>query len=1034
MLTVFFLSIYSGILIWSMSIMIKGIHNVLLKFMFFSVLVFSIIVQTAYAQKSGSIIGNVTDKQSGDPLIGVNIIIKGTNQGAATNINGNYKIENVSPGKHVLAATYVGYQGKTITVTVPENKPVQINFDLAPQAVEGKEVIVTAQAKGQLSAINQQLSSNNIVNVVSSEKMRELPDANIAESIGRLPGISLQRNAGEAYAVVVRGLSPKYNEVTIEGVPMSSTNYYDRSVDLSLISDNLVRSVEVSKTLRANMDANALGGTVNLTLRTADPGLHYSIWANGGYNNLRNSYNNYKFTGTVGDRFFNNKLGILFQGNIEEKQLPSDQFNATYATPTFDNNGKFYVNTQTAQLTDNNIKRHRYGVSLILDFTSDLVNLKFYNVYDQKNDSTLTRDYTTQFTSNSFYDQIFLNETKTVQETHSLQALFKLGSTELPVSLSYSKGTQKVPNGMEADFYETNVPSAPSPGQLIYGIPSSLINTMGVMDATSPHTSFYNLQINNANLTSEQYDGRIDWKVPFKFTDTFSGTFSVGGKYHKMNRKSNNVKYYYNILYGGSNDRRTRLINAFPFLTGASSGIQGIGAAPFIDPDYTRKSILGYPIGPGFDVNKLKEVKNLIYPGWMSLLYNDGVASYNQNYFDKEESIAGYIMGEFNIGRDLTMVPGVRYQEEKTDISAYRIIVNYANQNGLIGFPRLKDTQRDFVSWYPSVNIKYKATNNIQVRGAIYKSESLPSFGEITPLIIYQQNTPIVTGNPLLKPSTAWNYDLSVSIFDNYIGLFTVDGFYKEISNLIYSMQNYYPFSPYPIVDAPSDLLDRLPGKSYFDTSWAKANSGLNLSSNVPMNDPSKAFLRGVEFSWQTHLWYLPGALNGIVLDLNLSLMSSNQQYPSFKVVRTGGSIFNPQNTLVYTTVEASLQNQPKAIYNAIIGWDYLGFSSRFSFRYQKQTLTSIDTKYGLENSYYDNVLLVDISLKQKIFEGLSLFANATNINNHIDHYYYSHPAYVSSTTTYPARNLPTSGQTYGWALQLGVTYTYYHDEISGFC
>ena len=67
----------------------------------------------------------------------------------------------------------------------------------------------------------------------------------------------------------------------------------------------------------------------------------------------------------------------------------------------------------------------------------------------------------------------------------------------------------------------------------------------------------------------------------------------------------------------------------------------------------------------------------------------------------------------------------------------------------------------------------------------------------------------------------------------------------------------------------------------------------------------------------------------------------------------------------------------------------------------------------------------MDVSLKQQIWEGLSIFANASNINNHIDNYYYSHPEYVSSTTTYPAANLPTSGQTYGWIAQFGVSYTY---------
>ena len=146
--------------------------------------------------------------------------------------------------------------------------------------------------------------------------------------------------------------------------------------------------------------------------------------------------------------------------------------------------------------------------------------------------------------------------------------------------------------------------------------------------------------------------------------------------------------------------------------------------------------------------------------------------------------------------------------------------------------------------------------------------------------------------------------------------------------------------------------------------------------------------------------------------------MSSNEEYPYFfvKAPKIGN-----KDTLVYSTTEGALQNQPKAIYNAILGWDYKGFSSRFSLRYQQLTLQSLDTQYGLEDSYYDNVLLFDISLKQQIIDNLSVFANATNVNNHVDNYYFNHPAYLTST----AGSLPTSGQTYGLNVQAGISFSY---------
>ena len=105
----------------------------------------------------------------------------------------------------------------------------------------------------------------------------------------------------------------------------------------------------------------------------------------------------------------------------------------------------------------------------------------------------------------------------------------------------------------------------------------------------------------------------------------------------------------------------------------------------------------------------------------------------------------------------------------------------------------------------------------------------------------------------------------------------------------------------------------------------------------------------------------------------------------------------------------------PDATYNAIIGWDYLGFSSRVSFRYQRTTLTGLDSKYSIADTYYDNVLLTDIMAKQKITDHLSIFANFTNIGKHIDSYY----------NNTPVGALPTSLQTYGFSAQFGASYIF---------
>jgi hypothetical protein len=133
--------------------------------------------------------GVVVDSVTREPLIGANVYVPGTSLGSATNREGEFRIIGVPAGSVRLRFSYVGYTGKQMTVTAVEGGTVEVTVGLAADVVEGEEVVITAQARGQVAAINQQLTSNSIVNVISEEKIKELPDANAAEAIGRLPGV-----------------------------------------------------------------------------------------------------------------------------------------------------------------------------------------------------------------------------------------------------------------------------------------------------------------------------------------------------------------------------------------------------------------------------------------------------------------------------------------------------------------------------------------------------------------------------------------------------------------------------------------------------------------------------------------------------------------------------------------------------------------------------------------------------------------------------------------------------------------------------
>jgi TonB-dependent receptor len=986
---------------------------------------YMVAVQASLSAGTGAVGGKVVDKGTGDPLPGANVMIQGTSVGASTDIYGKYDLKNVPTGKQTIRVTYVGYLTVTLEVTVGENATLTQDFRLVAQALEGETIVITGQAKGQLSAINQQLSSNSIVNVVSAEKMKELPDANLAESIGRLPGVSIQRDAGEASKIVVRGLSPKFNRVTVEGVPMVSTSNQDRSIDLSLIGDDLIKGVELSKSLRPDLDADAVGGSVNLTLRQAPEEFHFDVTASGGYNQLHKDWKNGKFVASLSDRFFDNALGARLQVSVEQKDMPSQQFGGNYSAPTLypGTTDQFYIQTESAVLTDNYQKRKRNAGSAIFDYRSDVVDLSFFNLFSEKNDDVITSANTINFLNagidEGFRRRYTLTGYKTSERSHSLQSLFKLGDSKLSLSAAYTNATTSAPGQYFPLVEEATNPLPPSTS-LVNVQPSVLIAAMG---ASNPdHTYLQHMSnIFNTTLLDESYDGKIDYKVPFKLSDDLSGVLSAGGKYHGVRRQSDGSGEYFNMEYGGGVSRKTILLTYFPWIKTKLAGQRGINITSFMDPAYDPGTFLDgrYALDWSSSIALLNYVGSTLYniPGVEGNYFRDGTVDYQNDYAALEDSYAAYGMAEFNLlDKRLTVLPGIRFEREWTQYQGYHITLIGANANGLGGFPISVTTNRKNDLWFPSVNIKYKVTDDIQIMGAAYKSQAKPNFLEISPLVIYPENNYFTTGNPFLKPATVINYDLSVSVFNNDIGLFTVGGFYKEISDLLISLANYQPYLAATWRYYPADLPGRLPALAYYDTTWFALRP--TAAATIPMNNPEKAYIRGIEFSWQTHFWYLPGFLTGLVLDLNLSFIGSNTQYPYFQTVTIGikpGRVPVPITALDYRTRAGAVVDQPKSIANIIVGWDYQGFSTRVSFRYQQTTLTGLDNKFSLKDSYYDNFLLVDISAKQQILDNLAVFANFTNLTSHIDDYY------LNGVTG----QFPTSSQTYGLRGQFGVVYNY---------
>lgn len=328
------------------------------------------LASTIHAQGRGRLVGVVTDSTSGESLPGANLWIDGTVIGTSTDLDGRYRLSNVPAGKQTVVFSYIGYEQKKVEVTVHHGGALELDTQLTMGAIVGEEVVVTAQLQGQAAAINQQISSNTISNVVSSEKIRELPDQNAAESVGRLPGVAVQRDAGEGTKVVVRGLSPKFNSVTVNGERIPSTDSEDRSVDLSMIAPEALAGIEVFKALTPDRDGDAVGGTVNLITRKAPEATQYSASYQNGYNSHESDVGQTKLSGSGSRRFHDGLIGALATASWQQANRSSDLLDAgyTFVREAREGEERAVIGVNNLNLADRLETRVRFGAGLTLDY------------------------------------------------------------------------------------------------------------------------------------------------------------------------------------------------------------------------------------------------------------------------------------------------------------------------------------------------------------------------------------------------------------------------------------------------------------------------------------------------------------------------------------------------------------------------------------------------------------------------------------------------------------------------------------------
>jgi TonB-dependent receptor len=982
-----------------------------------TLLLLFIFITTTFAvsAQSNLIKGTVTD-ESGEALPGVNVVVKGTVTGTATNLDGNYELV-VLEKDATLSFSFIGYKTQEIALDGKNQIDAVLSFDTENL----QEVVITAQAKGQKNAIRAQINSNTIKNVVASDRLQENPDANSVEAIGRLPGISVLRSGGEGSGLVVRGLEPKYTSVTLNGILMPSTGGGSRETNISSISQYALQEVEVFKALTPDMEANAVAGTVNLKLRETPKGLHYDAMAQFGYNNMNDYYGNYKFQGEVSNRFFNDKFGVFFSANAERVNRSTQTMSAGYG---LESSSTENVDILINGINLNNISTIKYRRSAMLSMDYRLhrtTTLGLYGLYTYSKDdhNRQTKNYNVTGVGGvgyDFHDNPYRN-TDIFQS--ALSALTKLDFLNLQIDygVAYSTSITDDPDSRNWSWGFKKVPTSTTFSNEVQRLdPSELIPLF-----TDNEVPLENLQLgpiskSNSKLDDKNYTAYLDFKIPYRIGNIIEGEVKFGGRYRQKIRKYDRTSGYQH--FSTNQFAKPIIADSLGWLVrdGLDEQITAVG----IDDGGSVDGFLNgqYDFGRTFRFDRLNEITDTwdqtsnywyskgsaewskVFPaeklGYMADVANSMMDDQDitENYY------ATYLMTEINFGKWVMFMPGIRF--ENTDAAMKGFKATKPTMDPPVYDPLPGDSTsatRSDKFWLPMVHMRVKPLENLYIHMAYTETLNRPDFNAISPNIYYNTGFnpfSIDSRNPDLRAEYWNNYDVQLTVHGDKIGLFSVSGFYKTVTDKIWS-RSYKRLVGDPIIDP-------FPDKSQVNVTAIE-------------NHQYKIYLKGVEVELQTSFWYMPNVLKYFTFTANYTYTTSETQYPLTRVeniIPAGGG--RPVPTRIDSTTTGPMLYQPKHIMNSSLGFNKGGTNVWLSFQYNGEINTGKNYQLAELDGIKENFYRWDLQVTQKLsgrLKGFEVVGNLANISDFME----------KQRLRGDVR--PTYLENYGWTFDLGVRYRF---------
>lgn len=930
----------------------------------------------------GAITGSVQDS-TGKVLIGVKVEIEPSDRQVATDDQGNFRISNVLPGQYTVTASYVGFKVYSAPVSVAAGQTTTVSAALEVGLAADSVLVTAPRLQGEAEAVNIERMSAEIVQVEAAGVITSLPNTNIADAIGRLPSVSLERDEGEGKYVQIRGTEPRLSTLTIDGVDVPALEVKNRNVKMDSIPSSGIERVEVYKTLSADMDADGVGGTVNLVTPTAQDKPTYSLNGTAGYNPIQNGFWRGGFDGTFGHRWgTDKKYGFLLGGTWDRTNRGVDDLEPSVTTgvnPT-NNQNIAYFNGEDFRSYD--YYRTRYGFNSGFDVkvtpTMSAYAKGLYADFHDYGDTHVYTPNTGNVTAVSG-SQVNFDNTGFWQYRHYIRRPDQQTFTFL--------------SGARHDL---------SKDLILYDFAVSRGHNIGGQDFPTTRFTGLNTAVTFAENLSDPYrpkiyatDGTNGWD-PTQYTVTKS----ANGSYHatQLNiQGSASLAHSYTAgghpstlslglkirnSYSTQRENDTTLVannDPGPFLMSSVVG-------SYKNPSYYNKSfaINGLAYGPTTSYDTIQKTVATNAGGFTSDVFDDSNTWYASLFNADERITAGYVEDVIFIGQ-VRLEGGVRFDAGNTHFLAYSTDATVTTA------PCFKDStqsicnavapNRQDASYFnalPSAALQWQFQKDSNLRVVYSRGLARPNIGDLVPATTKDSNqTPyptVATGNPKLVPTKSDNFDILVEHYFQPLGILQAGYFYKNLTDPIY----------------PVASLAYYNGNSF----CAQGSAGCQQWQVAQSINGPNAHIQGIEAQWEQRFSFLPGLLGGFGVSANYSHTTSQVTFPSGF---DGGRTDQP-----------SLDRTSPNDYNVNLTYDKSRFSGRFAISHNDESIASYgwnassgpanDPILGLKGPLGDNFFYphtqFDAQGSYRLYKGIQVVASGLNMSNEVFGFYNGSPIY----------------------------------------